>query len=624
MKRSTKKILDAEYDKEQIEKWATSLRYFRFVRSYGGMSGGPDELLLKIKYANHYELTKIITLVNAKQANEPNSLYGDPAEKVSIQTKNGVVCLSGWVSIEDCRVYANLFGSYLWLSLTDEKTGYLVTDKEIELAQKMENKIELIEDFLVDPPKEDINCFSPRHYPHLWKNKYKLTLLGSRLNIFIFFLLSLVGFVFPLFLKMPAVLGALFIITGLGILANVFQHLIKKILLIDFYGDLKLFSSFLYIKKFMCKIKNNKIEKLELLYSKGKTSARLIIHHSEGEVYAMTAYKNECVEFEEKVREITKILQCPLEINELNSAESKFKYQLPINWLRIMIQLLASFALLLLYHLNHLPFIFNFLVLIVGVVLSFNSYWNMKLSKITIDSNGDFDWKTELFGIPITSQRCSGKLIKQIELRRSITIDNELIIGLYICHRRGDIKIMETKENAIKNFEFIAKSIANILHCEYKIISLESEPHKFHYNHGSHLYLLFFILGVGVFCLVSPWCFSLNFVIDIIVTILGLILILIPFGIKTKNVFVVDYKGDFIICEKILYSESKIIKIERNRINRLEIRNKSNKLVDFFVCLVDGEIVLLENETMNVTLKDDIPQKLAEAINCPIIIIAAK
>ena len=107
-----------DHSRAEIHRWARELRFFRFVRAYGGHNNDGDHLLVALT---------------------------EPAEGLS--------------------VYAYEQNGRFLLRMSD---GYDVTESVVQAAKNVEKALDPSK--VIDPPQNDDHCVCPDFYPEIWVN----------------------------------------------------------------------------------------------------------------------------------------------------------------------------------------------------------------------------------------------------------------------------------------------------------------------------------------------------------------------------------------------------------------------------------------------------------------------
>ena len=192
--------------KARIARWARSLKYFRFVRSGGGMSGGGDHLLLAVRVLTQQDLEDVFVTLEAPL----HALLPDPEEfggNGSIRFAAGplddpdsVRAISpalGQIRIGTATIHAYYLYGTLELRISDDTAPWRVTDSAVHAARDLEPRVGRFANRLIDPPQNDSLCISPKHHPEIWESpaerETRIRRIWSRrrwLNAFWWFLIA--------------------------------------------------------------------------------------------------------------------------------------------------------------------------------------------------------------------------------------------------------------------------------------------------------------------------------------------------------------------------------------------------------------------------------------------------
>ena len=137
------RYLVANHGEATLQNWALRLKYFRICRAVpGGHAADGDSLRLAL---NDSDL--------------PRRLLKDfPAFDSA-----------GWRLIENVPVHIDLGEDVLWLSLCGaEGDLYAVTEKDVENALAIEDRIKPLAKFIIDPPVDSPFCIAPAFWPEFW------------------------------------------------------------------------------------------------------------------------------------------------------------------------------------------------------------------------------------------------------------------------------------------------------------------------------------------------------------------------------------------------------------------------------------------------------------------------
>lgn len=177
--------------KSCVADWARSLRYFRFVRSGGGMSGGGDSLRLAVRVRTQAELEEIFAMLGVRL----RPVLPDPAEQGgcgNVRFEAGplddpeavrrMAPAVGAIRIGEATVHAYIAPGALELNIADEIEPWRVTHAAVHAAREIEPAIDRFAGRLIDPPQDDELCISPKHHPGIWETPAERAVRIQRLR----------------------------------------------------------------------------------------------------------------------------------------------------------------------------------------------------------------------------------------------------------------------------------------------------------------------------------------------------------------------------------------------------------------------------------------------------------
>ncbi len=146
--------------KKQVRAWATSLKYFRFVRGTGGgMSETGDCLKLTLWASSHEDIPRIVLAIGEFMAPPPT-----PAQ--ANQDASTVMAIGSPVrGLLECD---RSTPDWLTLTVTDAQNAWDVTQSAVEFAIAIEAALEPFATLVFDPPQNDRHCICPKYYPSFW------------------------------------------------------------------------------------------------------------------------------------------------------------------------------------------------------------------------------------------------------------------------------------------------------------------------------------------------------------------------------------------------------------------------------------------------------------------------
>lgn len=138
------RYLIATQDEATLQDWTRRLRFFRFCRAVpGGHAADGDSLRLALE-----------------DRTVPQRFVKDSQEMIG----------SGRPSMGAAPVHYSYGDGVIWLSLSGASGDpYAVTAADVENALEIEEKIEPMAAYVIDPPLDSPFCVSPKFWPEFWK-----------------------------------------------------------------------------------------------------------------------------------------------------------------------------------------------------------------------------------------------------------------------------------------------------------------------------------------------------------------------------------------------------------------------------------------------------------------------
>lgn len=167
------------HTQDELQRWATSLRFFRFCRAFGGHANDGDVFEVLIQFQSEHDLREICSLLglrlNPLPAHSPCPVPGRgySAEEFS-KFRSRIQNLThlgqpGW-----CQV--NGIPAFVWVDENGLRIcfaggagdPYQVTEQDFENALSAEGLLEPLRGRVVDPPRDNPGCVCPKFYPAFW------------------------------------------------------------------------------------------------------------------------------------------------------------------------------------------------------------------------------------------------------------------------------------------------------------------------------------------------------------------------------------------------------------------------------------------------------------------------
>ena len=177
--RTWAEYLFQEHPEPFLKHWAKRLKYFRFVREYGGHGSPPDKILLSLKYDGQNDLLILLQSLEIKY----QQFAEKPAQPVQNQKYSGqelakfpsLVPDTEWVEQPKHQAINNI-SFFVWcykerveftISGTLENRWH-ITEMEFENAERLEPLFENHVQRIIDPPEDTKYCICPKYYPQYW------------------------------------------------------------------------------------------------------------------------------------------------------------------------------------------------------------------------------------------------------------------------------------------------------------------------------------------------------------------------------------------------------------------------------------------------------------------------
>ncbi len=159
-----------KHPKEQLQRWAKQLNFFRFVRACGGHANDNDSLMVKFIFNNKEQLKLIF--------NSCGLILLEHKEKPTQLVDGTLVPGWGWMEynriskIQDVRVDIFCRKDSVCIAIINQTDfGYFVSDADVVNASKLESLFDPLKELVVDPPKDIVHCICPKYYPHFFDGK---------------------------------------------------------------------------------------------------------------------------------------------------------------------------------------------------------------------------------------------------------------------------------------------------------------------------------------------------------------------------------------------------------------------------------------------------------------------
>ncbi|MGE3725573.1 MAG: hypothetical protein AB7I41_08490 [Candidatus Sericytochromatia bacterium] len=229
--------------REQIARWASSLRFFRFKRAGGGLLNDGDVLMVRLGFSDSAELEQLLAKLD------------QPSD----------ISLPSIIKIEGVDVSSVIVPDGLLLMISDDTDPYIVSEAAVAAAQKVEQKLVALTPWLIDPPDISQNCICPQRFPEFWPARYQYS-WPLKWQV-VLLLLPLAGLMFLLTTFLDEVsteFMLFFALFGLVILAGTAVGMLKTTITVDTYGDFEIKRSVLGFTLFRQKVVAAKIVRVEV------------------------------------------------------------------------------------------------------------------------------------------------------------------------------------------------------------------------------------------------------------------------------------------------------------------------------------------------------------------------
>jgi hypothetical protein len=229
--------------REQIARWASSLRFFRFKRAGGGLANDGDVLLVRLRFSDSAELEQLLAKLD------------QPSDTP----------LPSIIKIEGVEVSAVLVPDGLLLMISDDTDPYIISESAVAAAQKVEQKLVSLTPWLIDPPDISQYCICPQRFPEFWPARYQYSWPLKWQVVLLLLPLAALMFLLNIFLDEVSTEFILFFaLFGLVILAGTAVGMLKTTITVDTYGDFEIKRSILGFTLFRQKVVAANIVRVEV------------------------------------------------------------------------------------------------------------------------------------------------------------------------------------------------------------------------------------------------------------------------------------------------------------------------------------------------------------------------
>lgn len=180
MKKLSDKWLYEMHDKDELSSWVSSLKYFRFVRAWGGHANDGDEFVLLIKYNDFDDMKRILSDlgINLKSIPDdyPRPISGKAYTWEEYQLfKHEIMNYPGYeqpgkVTLLNRGIFIYVRNSVIEINIQDIENPYVVTAETYEYCLRLEAYLLENYSFVYSNERDGkITYISPRLYPELFK-----------------------------------------------------------------------------------------------------------------------------------------------------------------------------------------------------------------------------------------------------------------------------------------------------------------------------------------------------------------------------------------------------------------------------------------------------------------------
>ena len=168
-----------EHPRAEIQRWATTLRYFRFCRAAGGHANDGDSFLLVLRYQGQDDLLDLLSRLGVTPRTVPPPRSGDDrlwagytAEELA-RLPDAVpdcpgIAQPGRQRIREANCFLWAAGGRLAVNLSDSTNEYEVTEASFVAAQRIEEIVASVAARIVEPPEDNELCICPKYHSYLW------------------------------------------------------------------------------------------------------------------------------------------------------------------------------------------------------------------------------------------------------------------------------------------------------------------------------------------------------------------------------------------------------------------------------------------------------------------------
>jgi len=146
---------------------------FRFFRAYGGHANDADRLCLALKYESVDALLALLASIGVfptRHNSKPDQpIPGKPYRGDEFFAFPSLISGTEWIEQPG---HCHVFGVPVFINCANGLVnvsvghgGWAVTETHVKWAEELEAHLGVVENFLVDPPRDSRHCICPKYYP---------------------------------------------------------------------------------------------------------------------------------------------------------------------------------------------------------------------------------------------------------------------------------------------------------------------------------------------------------------------------------------------------------------------------------------------------------------------------
>ncbi|EFC46149.1 predicted protein [Naegleria gruberi] len=150
------------HSKEELVSWTNRMRYFRFVRAYGGHANDGDTLLAKFSFETTQKVSEFLQSLGVHEGKDiiNNKNFTEDGFWRDLRNRDSIFL---WITKEPPTVT---------LHVQNKENCYEVKEDEVVRAIEIESLLdEFTEKSPINPPKPSNLCFCKENYPEEFESK---------------------------------------------------------------------------------------------------------------------------------------------------------------------------------------------------------------------------------------------------------------------------------------------------------------------------------------------------------------------------------------------------------------------------------------------------------------------